>query len=95
MEGTAKILARPVKVKTDDKEANKILLGKELPEWVHRTSKLSINTENLYNIIPGQRMSFTRSKLEILKGWEEILESLDVISLLEGTKGLLFKHDDD
>ena len=35
MKGTAKILARPAKVKTDDNEVDKMLLGKELLKWLH------------------------------------------------------------
>ena len=41
MKGTTKIIARPVKVNTGDGEVENMIIGKELSEWVQRTSKLS------------------------------------------------------
>ena len=40
MKEATKIITRPVKVNTGNAEIDKMLLGKELSEWVQRTSKL-------------------------------------------------------
>ena len=38
-----KVITRPIKVNTGDADIEKILLGKQLSEWVSQTSKLSDN----------------------------------------------------
>ena len=48
-----KVIARPVKVNTGDVEIENILMGKHISEWVSRTSKLSANMGQVYNIILG------------------------------------------
>ena len=53
MNESPKVIARPFKVNTDDADIDKMLLGKQLPEWVLRTSKLSENMGQAYNVILG------------------------------------------
>ena len=65
-----KVIASTVKVNTGDEDIEKMLLGKQLSERVLWTSKLSENMGQAYNVILGQIMTFTRSNLESLKGWE-------------------------
>ena len=48
----------------------------------------------VYNVIHRQSTTFTRSKLDSLKVWEAMPESLDLISLMKGIKGFVFRHDD-
>ena len=72
---------------------DKMLLGKELSECVHRTSKMLANMVQAYNIILGQCTTFTRLKLDSFNGWEATLENADQIILVKGIKGLIFKHD--
>ena len=47
-----------------------------------------------YNVILGQSMTFTRSNIESLKGWEAMLESSEMISLMKGIKGIIFQNND-
>ena len=84
------IIARPIKFKTGNVEIDKMILDKELSEWVSQTSKLSSNMGQAYNVILGKITTFTRSNLKSLKGWEAMLESLDLIALMKGIKGLIF-----
>ena len=53
MKESPKVIARPVKIKNGDAEIEKMLLGKQLSEWVSRTSKLLENTGKAYNVIIG------------------------------------------
>ena len=46
----------------------------------------------VYNFILGQSKTFTRSKIESLKGWEARLENSDLIALIKGIRGLIFKN---
>ena len=46
-----------------------------------------------YNVILVHSTTFARSKLEILKGWEAMSESLVLIDLMKGIKGLILWHD--
>ena len=94
IKGIVKITAIPIKVNMDDTEIDKLLLGKELSEWMQRTRKLLANTGQAYIVIIGHIMTFTRSKVETLKFWEEMPDNLDLIALVKGIKGLIFKHDD-
>ena len=71
-----------------------MLLGKQLSEWVSWMSKLLANMGQVYNVILGQSMTFTRSKLKSLKGWDAMLESSDLIALMRGIKGIIFQHKD-
>ena len=57
-------------------------------------SKLSENMRQAYNVILGKSTTFTRSKLESLKGWKAMLDSSDLIALMKGIKGLNFRHGD-
>ena len=91
---STKVTARPVKVNTGDADIDKMMLGKQLSEWVLRTVKLSANMGQTYNVIIGQSTNSTRSKLDSLKGWEAMLESLDLIALMKGIKVLIFRHND-
>lgn len=47
-----------------------------------------------YNVILGRSTTFTRSNLEILKGWEAMSEISDLIDLMKGFKVLIFRNDD-
>ena len=47
-----------------------------------------------YNMILRQSTAFTRSKLKSLKGWEAMSESSDLIALMKGIKGLIFRYYD-
>ena len=47
-----------------------------------------------YTVILGECTTFTRSKLESLKSWEEKSEKSDLISLMKGITGLIFNQDD-
>ena len=84
MKESPKVTARPAKVNIGNVEIVKMLIGKQLSEWVSWTSKLSANMGQAYNVILGQSTTFTRSKLESLKGWEAMSESSDLISLVKG-----------
>ena len=94
MKESPKVNTRPVKANTVNAEIDKMLLGKQLSEWVSQTSKLSVNMGKLYNVILRQSMTFNRSKIESLKGWEAMSESLYLIALMKGIKGLIFRNDD-
>ena len=91
--GAVKILKIMVKVTTGNNEVDKMLIGKELPEWVHRTIKLSEKMVHEYKVLLGKCMNFTRLKLEILKGLEETSNKSDLFSLMKGINGLIFKHE--
>ena len=69
MKGTVKILARPFKATMVNNELDKMLLGKEMLEWVHRTRNILANMGHAYNSILGQCTIFTRSKLDSLCVW--------------------------
>ena len=71
-----------------------MLMGKQLSEWVSRASKLLVNMGQLYNVILRQSTTFTRLKLDGLKVWEEMSESSDLITLMKGIKGLVFRNND-
>ena len=71
-----------------------MLMGKQLSEWVSRTSKLLVNMGQVYNVILRQSTTFTRLKLDGLKIWEEMSESSDLITLMKGIKGLVFRNND-
>ena len=88
-----KVIARPVKVNTSIAEIEKILLGKQLLVWLSWTSKLLANMGQEYNMIPRQSTTFTRSKLESLKGWEAMLDISDLIVLMKDIKGLILRND--
>ena len=47
-----------------------------------------------YKVILRQRTTFTGSKLKRLKGWEAMSENSDLIALMKGIKGLIFKQND-
>ena len=47
-----------------------------------------------YNVILGQSLTFARSKIESLKGWEAMLESSDLLSPMKVIEVLVFRHDD-
>ena len=51
MKESLKIIMKPVEVNTGNTEIEKMLLGKELLEWVLCTSKLSANMGKAYNVI--------------------------------------------
>ena len=72
MKGTVNIIVVPIKGNTGGDEIDKMILGKELSEWVQRTSKILVNMRQLYIIIVGQRTIFTRWKLDSLKCWEKM-----------------------
>ena len=93
MKKATEIIARPVKVNNGDTEIDKMLLGKELSKWLHRTNKLSENVRQAYTVILGQRTTFTRSNIEILRGWEDMSENLYMIALMKEIKGLILNHD--
>ena len=93
MKESTKVIARLVKVKTGDAEIDKMLLGKLLSEWVSRTITLLENMGQAYNVILRQITTFTRPKIKSLKAWEATSESLDLIALMKGIKGLVFRHD--
>ena len=94
MKESPKINARPFKFNTGDEENEKMLLGKQLSEWLSRTSKLSSNMGQAYNVILRKSTTFIRAKLESLKGWDSMSESSDLIALMKGIKGLILWHDD-
>ena len=52
------------------------------------------NIGQAYNVIIRQSMNFARLKLENFKGWEAMSENSDLIALIKGIKGLIFKHND-
>ena len=89
-----KVIVSPVKVNTGDAEIDNMLLVKQLSEWLSRTSKLSENMVQAYNAILGHSTTFTRLKLEVLKGCEAISESSYLIAPMKGIKGLIFRNDD-
>ena len=70
MKESPKVNERPFKVNTGNADIDKMLLGNQLSEWVSRTSNLSANMGQAYNMILGQGTTFTRSKLKSLKGWK-------------------------
>ena len=49
--------------------------------------------EQAYIVILRQSSTFTRSNIESLKGWEAMLESLELIALMKGIKGLILRHE--
>ena len=53
---------------------------------------MSANMGQSYNIILGQFMNFARLKLGSLSGWEAPSENSNIIFLVKGIKGLIFKH---
>ena len=75
-----KVISRMVKFNTGDADIDNMLLVKQLLAWVYRTSNLSANMFQAYNVILGQSTTFTSSKLKSLKGWEAMSESLDLIA---------------
>ena len=54
MKGTVNIIVVPIKGNTGGDEIDKMILGKELLEWVQHTSKILVNMRQLYIIIVGQ-----------------------------------------
>ena len=63
MKESPKIIARPVKFNTGDVEIDKMMLGKQLSEWVLRMRKLLANMSKAYKYILRKSMYFTRLKL--------------------------------
>ena len=93
MKEATNIIARQVNVNTGGAEIDKILLGKDLSELVQLTSKLSANMGQAYNVILVHITTFTSSNIKSLKVWEGVSENSDMIVLIKGIKGLIFKHD--
>ena len=70
MKGTLKVITRLVKVATVDYEIERMLLRKELLEWVNIISNLLVNMGQAYNFILVHCTTFIRLKLESFSGWE-------------------------
>ena len=92
MKESPKVIARLVKDNTGNADVDRMLLETKLSEWVLMTRKLLANMGQEYNMIPQQSTTFTRSKLESLKGWEAMLDISDLIVLMKDIKGLILRN---